>query len=50
MCVCVYIIEKRLCIYMCVRSYLDKYISAATWPSQTKIFGSAPAQPNGRSS
>ena len=50
MCVCIYIIEKHLCIYMCVRSYLDKYISVATWPSQTKISGSAPAQPNGRSS
>ena len=45
---CVY--NKKASVYMCVRSYLDKYISAATWPSQTKISGSAPAQPNGRSS
>ena len=32
-----------MCIYVCVWGYLDKYISVATWPPQTKIPGSAPA-------
>ena len=26
-----------VCIYVCVRSCLDKYINVATWPPQTKI-------------
>ena len=32
-----------MCIYVCVWGCLDKYISVATWPPQTKIPGSAPA-------
>ena len=32
-----------MCIYVCVWSCLDKYISVATWPPHTKIPGSAPA-------
>ena len=32
-----------MCIYVCVWGCLDKYISVATWPPQTKISGSAPA-------
>ena len=35
--VCVYIIKKHICIYMCVQSYLDKYISAATWFPKQKF-------------
>ena len=31
-----------MCIYVCVWGCLDKYISVATWPPQTKIPGSAP--------
>ena len=31
-----------MCIYVCVWSCFDKYISVATWPPQTKIPGSAP--------
>ena len=31
-----------MCIYVCVWGCLDKYISVATWPFQTKIPGSAP--------
>ena len=38
---CVYN-KKNMCIYMCVWGCLDKYISVATWPPQTKIPGSAP--------
>ena len=38
---CVCIIKKTF-VYMCVWGCLDKYISAATWPLQTKIPGSAP--------
>ena len=49
-CVCIinkkkhlYIIKKKKTfVYMCVWGCLDKYISAATWPLQTKIPGSAP--------
>ena len=37
---CVYN-KKNMCIYVCVWGCLDKYISIATWPSQTKIPGSA---------
>ena len=33
-----------MCIYVCVWGCLDKYISVATWPPQTKIPGSAPVQ------
>ena len=29
---------------MCVWGCLDKYISVATWPPQTKIPGSAPGE------
>ena len=29
-------------MYMCMWSYLDKYIRIATWPPKTKISGSAP--------
>ena len=37
--VCVY--NKKVCVYICVcvcvcEGYLDKYISATTWPLQTK--------------
>ena len=39
---CVYN-KKNMCIYVCVWGCLDKYISVATWPPQTKIPGSAPA-------
>ena len=35
MCVCV-------CVCVCVEGYLDTYVSAATWPSKTKISSSAP--------
>ena len=52
MCVCVYIIIKTcVCVCVCVCVYvcmyvcggcLNKYISAATWPLQTKIPGSTP--------
>ena len=38
---CVYN-KKNMCIYVCVWGCLDKYISVATWPPQTKIPGSAP--------
>ena len=38
---CVYN-KKNMCIYVCVWDCLDKYISVATWPPQTKIPGSAP--------
>ena len=38
---CVYN-KKNICIYVCVWGCLDKYISVATWPPQTKIPGSAP--------
>ena len=38
---CVYN-KKNMCIYMCVWGCLDKYISVATWPPQTKIPGFAP--------
>ena len=38
---CVYN-KKNICIYVCVWGCLDKYISVATWPSQTKIPGSVP--------
>ena len=37
---CVY--NKKTCVFMCVWGCLDKYISVATWPPQTKIPGSAP--------
>ena len=37
---CVY--NKKACVYVYVRGYFDKYISAATWPPQIKILGSAP--------
>ena len=37
---CVYN-KKNMCIYVCVWGCLDKYISVATWPPQTKIPGSA---------
>ena len=40
---CVYN-KKNMCIYVCVWGCLDKYISVATWPPQTKIPGSAPGQ------
>ena len=30
-----------MCIYVCVRSCLDKYINVATWLPQTKIPSSA---------
>ena len=29
---CVYIIKKRVYVYVCVGGCLDKYISAAIWP------------------
>ena len=39
---CVYN-KKRMCIYVCGEGgCLNKYISAITWPPQTKIFGSGP--------
>ena len=41
--VCVYN-KKSMCIYVCVWSCLDKYISDATRPPQTKILGSAPVE------
>ena len=34
-----------MCIYVCVWGCLDKYISVATWPLQTKIPDYAPAAP-----
>ena len=37
---CVY--DKKACVYVYVGGYFDKYISAATWPPQIKIPGSAP--------
>ena len=37
---CVY--NKKACVYVYVRGCFDKYISAATWPPQIKISGSAP--------
>ena len=50
--VCIYITYQiKKCVYICMcvcvcvcvcGSCLDKYISAATWPSQTKISGSTP--------
>ena len=43
---CVYITKKCVCVCVCVSvclgDCLDKYVSAATWPLQTKISGSAP--------
>ena len=35
-------IIKKACVFMCVWGCLDKYISVATWPPQTKISGSVP--------
>ena len=48
--VCIYITYQiKKCVYICMcvcvcvcGSCLNKYISAATWPSQTKILGSTP--------
>ena len=48
--VCIYITYQiKKCVYVCVcvcvcvcGSCIDKYISAATWPSQTKIPSSTP--------
>ena len=37
---CVY--NKKACVYVYVGGCFDKYISAATWPPQIKISGSAP--------
>ena len=34
--VCVYN-KKSMCIYVCVWSCLDKYISVATWPPKQKF-------------
>ena len=42
---CIYNKKACVCVCVCVRrggGCLDKYISAATWPLQTKIPGSAP--------
>ena len=39
-----YVYNKKACVYMYVGGCFDKYISAATWPSQIKIPGSAPRQ------
>ena len=38
---CVHIIKKCVCIYVCVGSCLNKYISATTLLLQTKIYGFA---------
>ena len=37
---CVY--NKKACVYVYVGGCFDKYISAAIWPPQIKIPGSAP--------
>ena len=37
---CVY--NKKACVYVYAGGCFDKYISAATWPPQIKILGSAP--------
>ena len=37
-----YIIKKRMYMYMYMWGCLNKYIRVATWSSQTKIYGSAP--------
>ena len=43
MCIYVCIYNKKTCVYIYVyEGCLNKYISATTWPSQTKIPGSAP--------
>ena len=43
MCIYVCIYNKKTCVYIYVyEDCLNKYISATTWPSQTKIPGSAP--------
>ena len=52
MCVCIYIYityqikkcvyNKKACVYVYVGACFAKYISAATWPPQIKIPGSAP--------
>ena len=46
MCIYIYIIKNRACIFICVcvcGSCFDKYISIPTWPPQTKIPSSAPS-------
>ena len=37
-----YVYNKKACVYVYVGGCFDKYISAATWPPQIKIPGSAP--------
>ena len=41
---CVY--NKKACVYVYVGGCFDKYISAAIWPPQIKILGSAPIYSN----
>ena len=38
----IYIVMRKKIVHVYVGGCFDKYISAATWPPQIKIIGSAP--------